>query len=181
VKKRPNREAVIEAVLADLRRHLESELPDENATLEQIEDVAHRISLEFERGLQQRLVIASQHGAPEWLPEAEEALRQLTGLPQNWDSYGARPIQPLVVQSAIDLLRKIARADMPRPAVVPTVRGGVQLEWHARGIDLEVEFTSPEKIHVLYEDVQEEDEWELELGLGWERVAGLTARLSRAQ
>jgi hypothetical protein len=78
MKKRSDREAVIDAVLADLRRTLESELPGENATLEQIEDVAHRLGLELQRGLQQRLATAGQGRSPEWLPQTEEAIRRVS-------------------------------------------------------------------------------------------------------
>jgi hypothetical protein len=181
MKKRSDREAVIDAVLADLRRALESELPGENATLQQIEDVAHRLGLELQRGLQQRLAMAGQERSPEWLPETEEAIRRLTTLPPNWNSYGARAVQPPIVQSAIELLHEIVRRDTPCPSVVPTARGGIQLEWHTRGIDLEIELDLPERIQVLYEDAAGEEEWELEPGSSRERLANLTARLSRPE
>jgi hypothetical protein len=62
--------------------------------------------------------------------------------------------------------------------VVPTARGGIQLEWHTRGIDLEIELAVPEGIHVLYEDAAGEEEWELEPGASRERLASLMAHLS---
>jgi hypothetical protein len=96
--------------------------------------------------------VAHSKRAPDWLPEAEEALRKLLSLPQNWNSYGALPIQPQNVQSAIQLLEKLVRSDTPRPIVTPTVRGGVQLEWHTRGIDLEIEIDPPGHYQVLFED-----------------------------
>jgi len=179
MKKRSDREAVIDAVLADLRRTLESELPGENATLEQIEDVAHRLGLELQRGLQQRLATAGQGRSPEWLPQTEEAIRELATLPPNWNSYGARAVQSLVVPSAIELLRDIVRSDTPRPSVGPTARGGVQLEWHTCGIDLEIELDLPNGIHVLYEDSAGEEEWELTPGSSRERLASLMSRFSR--
>jgi hypothetical protein len=118
---------------------------------------------------------------PAWLAETERKLREFLTLPANWNSYGARTIQPDVVDATIQLLRRVAQPNMPQPIVVPTVRGGVQLEWHMRGIDLEIELASPEKIHVLYEDTAEEAEWDLELSSSQERLADLTARLSRTQ
>src|SRR6476659_749758 len=81
--------------------------------------------------------------APEWLAKADETLQTLLALPPNWNSYGARTIQPDVVQATSSLLHDIARDDTPQPAIVPTVRGGVQLEWHTRGVDLEIEIESP--------------------------------------
>ena len=40
---------------------------------------------------------------------------------------------------------------MPRPAVVPTVKGGVQLEWHANGLDLEIEISPDSGGSIFYE------------------------------
>ena len=53
----------------------------------------------------------------------------------------------------------------PQPAVVPTVKGGVQLEWHACGIDLEIEIGQPGRFHVTYEEPNEDVELEAELTL----------------
>lgn len=178
MEKPSDREAAIEAMLAKLRRELESRLPGEHATLEQIEDVAHQISLELQLDLRQHLATASQERAPEWLPEVEDAIRQLTTVSPNWNSYGARAVQPLIIQSAMKLLREIVRSDTPRPSVAPTARGGVQLEWHTRGVDLEIELAVPEGIHVLYEDAAGEEEWDLEPGASREPLASLMARLS---
>ncbi len=55
------------------------------------------------------------------------------------------------------------QSDTPTPAVVPTSRGGVQLEWHTREIDVEVEIPSPDHITVSYEDHRSGKEWEDEL------------------
>jgi hypothetical protein len=178
MKKRSDREAVIDAVLADLRRELASKLPGEHATLEQIEEVAHQIGLELQLDLRQHLAMASEERGPEWFPEVEEAIRQLTTMSPNWNSYGARAVQPLIIQLAIKLLREIVRSDTPRPSVGPTARGGVQLEWHMRGIDLEIELDLPNGIHVLYEDAAGEEEWDLEPGASREPLASLMARLS---
>lgn len=39
---------------------------------------------------------------------------------------------------AITVLRDAMTADTIPPAVVPTADGGLQLEWHTKGVDLEV-------------------------------------------
>jgi hypothetical protein len=107
--------------------------------------------------------LAASENGPEWLTETEETLQKLLGLPQNWNSYGARTIQPHNVRSAIQLLRQIAGHDTPRPIVIPTVRGGVQLEWHTCGIDLEIRSESQGQFHLYYEDPKEGTDWELDL------------------
>jgi hypothetical protein len=119
---------------------------------------------------------------PKWLPQAKEALRKLLSLPPNWDSYGARTIDPHNVEAAVRLLPKIASKDTPQPIVIPTVRGGVQLEWLMRGIDLEIEINEPGQCQVLYVDPSEESEWELQLTTdNMPRFLDLTARLTGRQ
>jgi hypothetical protein len=45
------------------------------------------------------------------------------------------------------------------PQIIPTVEGGVQLEWHRDGFDLEIEITCTGEIYADYED---------ESGQAWE-------------
>jgi hypothetical protein len=117
-------------------------------------------------------------GSPAWLTDTEEALQKLLSLPPNWDSYDARPIAPEIVRSAVELLRKTARAETPRPTVVPTVRGGVQIEWHIHGIWIEIELLSAERVGILYEDRQDSTELELDLRSDTARLSSLIARLA---
>ena len=92
---------------------------------------------------------------PGWLTQTDQALQELLCLPPNWNSYGAQPISPDNVTAAKDLLRAIVRPETPQPSVVPTVSGGVQLEWHTGGIDLEIEIQAPGQLHVWLKDPQE--------------------------
>ena len=67
---------------------------------------------------------------------------ELVQLPPGWNSYGAKPIANEAVKAAIAFLVEAIPAipNVVAPAVVPTVRGGLQLEWHRQGVDLEIEF-----------------------------------------
>jgi hypothetical protein len=128
--------------------------------------------------LQQHSIVTLEESGPEWLPQTEEALRKLLSLPQNWNSYGARPIQPQNVDSAVQLLHQLAGQNTPQPIVVPTVRGGVQLEWHTDGIDLEIEINEPGRFQVLYEQPSKDMELELEVTpADLSRLVELTAQL----
>lgn len=57
---------------------------------------------------------------------------KLSRLKADWNSYGAPPISPIAIQAAMDLLNQIA--------LVPTARGGVQIELHTDRWDFELEF-----------------------------------------
>ena len=65
-------------------------------------------------------------------------IAQLLELKPGWDSYSARPLSRVNARRAVRLLNEVMRPDIPLPAIVPTVHGGIQLEWHIRGVDLEI-------------------------------------------
>ena len=53
---------------------------------------------------------------------------------EGWDAARAAPISP----TAIDLACSIVKASVIPPDAVPCSDGGVQLEWHVNGVDLEI-------------------------------------------
>ncbi|GIW89835.1 MAG: hypothetical protein KatS3mg109_0267 [Pirellulaceae bacterium] len=79
-------------------------------------------------------------------------MQDLLWLPQNWDNYGARPVRPDCVANALGILVSCLRPSTSLPQVVPTSKGGVQLEWHVGGKDLEIEVNAPDRIQVFFED-----------------------------
>jgi hypothetical protein len=81
-------------------------------------------------------------------------LKELLTYPEGWDSYGAVPISKSIVNSAYNLLLQTAVLGIPKPSVVPTSKGAVQIEWHTRGIDLEVCVLGPAKLSVSFEDAR---------------------------
>jgi hypothetical protein len=107
-----------------------------------------------------------------------EKLGQLLMMPSGWDSYGARKIQLACVASAFETALAILQDDMPPPAVVPTSGGGVQLEWHTRGIDLEIEFCSPSRILASCEDQRTGEAWD-ERVFDFSRIRGVLREMAR--
>ena len=89
---------------------------------------------------------------PIWLGRVVDRLGHITRLPANWDSYGARPIAVAAIKSALELLGEIMSDDLPSPDIVPTVSGGIQIEWHIVGIDLELEVSAEGKRAIFFED-----------------------------
>lgn len=96
-----------------------------------------------------------------WLRPAAERLRDLSALPPAWDSYGAPPIDPSCIGAVLPLLSMIMRTDTPVPSLVPTSRGSIQVEWHTRGIDLEVEFLTPSRLEISFDDSRTGDSWDI--------------------
>ncbi|HEY3241769.1 MAG TPA: hypothetical protein VGM03_00330 [Phycisphaerae bacterium] len=69
--------------------------------------------------------------------------------------------------------------DAPAPAVVPTSRGGLQLEWHTRGIDLEIEFETPHRLRGYFHDHQTHTSWEKDLSADHSALLEAIAILSQ--
>ena len=115
---------------------------------------------------------------PAWFGEAVASLNEVSRLPANWDSYGASPIRHSSGMAAMKLLSRVASETTPRPSIVPTVRGTVMLEWHTRGIDLEIEVLGPGQLHVAFEDIHSDVAWESDIGLDVTRVVECIERLS---
>ena len=80
--------------------------------------------------------------SPEPIAEAIRQASELVQLPERWNSYGAKPVSSEAARAATTFVVKAVSAapNLAAPAVVPTVRGGLQLEWHRQGVDLEIEF-----------------------------------------
>jgi hypothetical protein len=78
--------------------------------------------------------------SPQPVPDAFSSLLS-EGSPfreKGWDGYGAPPLDPEMVEAARRFLSCVS--------VVPCVSGGVQLEWHMLGADLEIEFAPGEPV-----------------------------------
>jgi hypothetical protein len=89
---------------------------------------------------------------PTWLRPVVTELQAILALPEGWNSYRARRIEGQAAIRAVQLLLDSARPGTPPPSVLPTFPGGIQLEWHTRGVDLEVEITPQGQIKMVCED-----------------------------
>lgn len=76
-------------------------------------------------------------------------LLAVQSLEPGWDSYDA----PVITGAALDAAKRfMAMLRESSPFVVPCSDGGLQLEWHQDGFDVEIEIT-PEGIVDPWEEV----------------------------
>ncbi len=115
------------------------------------------------RGKAHRLEVAAGEPVPSWLDESLQKLQEILELEDNWDSYGAPRVGIKRVQAALEVLLEITPTLAPTPSLVPTADGGVQIEWHRDGIDLEIEVVSHLRTVVYFADLQTGEEWEDDL------------------
>jgi hypothetical protein len=82
-------------------------------------------------------------------------LQQYLRLEQGWNSYDAPPVSQRAVQTALAHLAQMA--GRPRPSLVPTSQGGIQLEWHGAQVDIEVECLPSGHARLVAEDCRTEE------------------------
>jgi hypothetical protein len=99
-----------------------------------------------------------------WFAVIDEQLHKLIQLPQGWDSYRARQISEGTAAATLRLLCRVMRDETPPPSIVPMARGGIQLEWHLRSMNIEVTVPSPGgPVEVWWEDLRSGEEQEFVL------------------
>lgn len=137
-------------------------------------------SYESSSPLAVELVVRCKDEIPAWLEPTTRVLEQLLGLEPNWDSCGALRVDAKHALGALQLLELVLSDQTPSPQLVPTNRGGVQIEWHLSGIDLEIETLSSNRFLVFYEDLTrgEEDEWEQDLNSDSSRLLDVILRIT---
>ena len=93
---------------------------------------------------------------PQWLDEVLVQAQHLASLAPGWDGYHAAAVDRRSLQLASRFISDLSPHVRVTPAIVPTVSGGVALEWHRQGIDLEIEFAPSGEITVMRDDDSEE-------------------------
>lgn len=71
--------------------------------------------------------------------QAISDIELLALLPDNWDGYGAQPVDGIAQESAIQMLRTFMGFGVPRPDISPTSNGGVAFEWERSQVNLSLE------------------------------------------
>jgi hypothetical protein len=87
-----------------------------------------------------------------WQVEVQGQLLQFAKMSTGWDSYDAPPVTWDAGMFALSILNDVMRPRTPIPQVVPASVGGVQLEWHEKGIDLEIRVIAPYRWSLWFED-----------------------------
>lgn len=109
-----------------------------------------------------------------WASQGREELlvqfERIAALEPNWDSYEAKEIDSAALRAAQAFAEQALTLPLTMPAVVPVPDGGVQLEWSAGSVDLELEFEPGGNLAVFVCDdhqagQQIDGEWPQDAGL----------------
>ena len=78
------------------------------------------------------------------MTDADARLEELLCLPRGWDGGRGKPVSVAVAMWARSCIGALAKADLRNPQIVPLADGGLQLEWHSGGFDVEMRITPAE-------------------------------------
>jgi hypothetical protein len=121
--------------------------------------------------------LTCEPAVPAWLEPTAQSLLALLRLPQDWDGYGAVQIQEQIAQKALMVLVEVMENDALAPSVVPLSDGGIQVEWHRRGRNIEIEFPASEEPGFYYYEDGSEMESEGQVSRNYNRIHAYIANL----
>lgn len=98
-----------------------------------------------------------------WERPVAERLARLLDFRPGWDGHEARPIRRTIVDFACSLLPRLVCQGCPVPFIAPLPSGGLQLEWHRNGWDLEIEILGPGRLYAYAHELATDQEWEADL------------------
>lgn len=95
-----------------------------------------------------------------WMEDVTTRFAELLALKLGWDTHGGKPIDPANVREAGRFLATVMAPSTPAPIIVPTGGGGLQLEWHRAGLDVELLFGEDDLPELYVGDLSSGREWE---------------------
>lgn len=78
-----------------------------------------------------------------WRSAVDNRLAKLSAYTKGWDGHHGEPPRRTVIAFARSILNSVMSPTTPAPAIVPMSGGGLQLEWHAGGLDIELAIYRP--------------------------------------
>lgn len=138
-----------------------------------------RFDLHFADGERIKVELTGSGYEPSSLWRVLESIQNLTRLPRGWDSYGSQPLDARAVRRSFGLLPLLLKDETPEPNAIPTRDGGLQFEWHRRGIDLEVTVRPSGPVSYYFADAGTGEEQEWNGNLGRQAIAPILARISQ--
>jgi hypothetical protein len=114
---------------------------------------------------------------PAWYADALDRLRRLTDLSTGWDGHTGKPTTVNAAVYGLEVLGRIMGAGVPLPSIMPLSNGGLQLEWHRKGWDIEIEIVGGPRIVVFTHNLATGEEEEIELDTDLSLLALVTSRI----
>jgi hypothetical protein len=95
-----------------------------------------------------------------WMEAVAGRFAELLSLRPDWNGHGACPVGSGNVLAAGRFLAAVMEPATPAPTIVPTAGGGLQLEWHRAGLDVELLFGEEDPPLLYVAELDSGREWE---------------------
>lgn len=106
-----------------------------------------------------------------WWNLIQNKMGKFICLPENWDGHGGRPTRFQCAYFAMHILEVTCSPTTPEPSIVPCANGGLQIEWHINGYDIEIYVEKPNKIYAWRGTLEDEEGEECNLTTDFTRIA----------
>ena len=90
---------------------------------------------------------------------------EFTKLKFGWDGYDAIPATSETANLAMRIIDRLIKPNVPKPGIVPVCDGAIQIEWHVKNYEFEIEITKPTEVEVLFADSKTDEVYEFRLDL----------------
>lgn len=81
-----------------------------------------------------------------WFTALKARLNDLTALPVGWDGYAGRPVTFQCAHFVANMLERLCQPDVPPPSLVPGSDGSLQVEWHRKMFDVELDVLDVQRV-----------------------------------
>lgn len=116
------------------------------------------------------------------LDPAERRLDELARLGPGWDGETARAINPSIIEAVHDFIVSKAITSLSvHPDLVPSLEGGILIEWHTVEVDLVIEASPSGEASYYFCDNETGKEVEESLGKGSDDIAFAFKKLGLQQ
>ena len=89
-----------------------------------------------------------------WYQTAKQSLDHLSGLPLDWDTYGAEPPNPKAIYYAGEAICVLQEMNFPAPRIVASVENGVGITYRRGAKSATIEFFNTGEIVAVRSDGQ---------------------------
>lgn len=86
------------------------------------------------------------HNQSPWMKHLKERFDDITSLDTGWDGYEGKSVSFGHAIFAANLIERLYSPDVPAPQIVPGNDGTLQIEWHRRGLSVELDVLNPYQV-----------------------------------
>jgi hypothetical protein len=113
-----------------------------------------------------------------WKEVVESRLNELAALPLGWDGYTGLPVSFDCAYFAANMLERLFNEGVPAPSIVPGSDGSLQIEWHRKMFDVELDVLKPQYVVATRLNLNTDKEETIEIQNDFSKIVPWITELS---